>query len=180
MKKRKEVSTIVGIIIVILATVVLFGGVFAYQYFVLEKINQVGAILPVIQIPGLEVYKNSEYGFELTLTKSWHGFSTVKQSWLGWEVDTGKQKYSGIKIVIKNPKTTLGQKWQDIPIMVFTHDIWNLVDADKISVSAAPIGPAKIGENAKYVFATPPRWYGFTDDMGWGEAVEIIKTFKAF
>ena len=36
-----------------------------------------------------------------------------------------------------------------------------------MSVSAAPIGPEELGQNTKYVFALPPRWIGFTDDIGW-------------
>jgi hypothetical protein len=66
--------------------------------------------------------------------------------------------------------------------MVFTHDQWNMVSGPNptVAVSAAPIGPEKIGENAKYVFATPPRWYGFTDAIGFQEAVNIVKTFKAY
>ncbi len=126
------------------------------------------------------IYRNYEYGFELNMPLLWKGFSLEKQNWQGWVIDTGEQKYSGTELVIKNPHTTSQQKWQDIPIMVFSHEVWNLVDQEKVSVSAAPIGPAKIGENSKYVFATPPRWYGFTDAIGWQEAVEIVKTFKAF
>ncbi|MCX6722630.1 MAG: hypothetical protein NT094_01005 [Candidatus Staskawiczbacteria bacterium] len=63
--------------------------------------------------------------------------------------------------------------------MIFTPDVWQLVQEEKIGVSAAPIPPAKIGENEKYIFATPPRWYGFTDDVGFQEAVDIVKTFSA-
>ena len=67
--------------------------------------------------------------------------------------------------------------------MVVTPDIWKLMAGDKmpqIAVSAAPIGPGKIGQNQKYIFATPPRWYGFTDALGGSEAANIVKTFKAF
>ena len=135
------------------------------------------------QVADWKTYKNNEYGFELTLPDSWKNYSVVKETWKGWsvfEVEDVGQTYSGTKVVIKNPQTNSQQIWQDIPIMIFTPEIWKLVNEEKIAVSAAPIGPAKIGENAKYIFATPPRWYGFTDDKGWEEAVEIVKTFKAF
>ena len=33
-------------------------------------------------------------------------------------------------------------------------------------MSAAPIGPSKLGENAQFVFALPPRWIGFLDTLG--------------
>jgi hypothetical protein len=64
--------------------------------------------------------------------------------------------------------------------MVFTPSQWSLITSEKLAVSAAPIGPSQIGQNAKYIFATPPRWYGFTDAVGWQEAVDIVKTFKTF
>ncbi|HQK63761.1 MAG TPA: hypothetical protein PLF16_01270 [Candidatus Staskawiczbacteria bacterium] len=125
-------------------------------------------------------YKNEEYGFSLTFPETWNGYSVEKQTWQGQLIGNTAKKYSGVQIVIKNPQTTATQAWQDIPIMVFNKEIWKLVEEEKVAVSAAPIGPAKIGENANYVFATPPRWYGFTDAIGYQEAVDIVKTFKAF
>ena len=160
---------IVLIVVLVLAIV----AIVARGFFIYNKIT----VAPTDK----SVYTNSEYGFELILTKAWSGFNVEKSSWQGWVINTGEQKYSGVKIVIKNPQTTASQQYQDIPIMVFTHDIWNMVKGENptVSVSAAPIGPAEIGENTKYVFATPPRWYGFTDAIGFEEAVNILKTFKA-
>ena len=156
--------------------IILFGGIFLYQYFLIK--NNQSAVSVVSQ----NTYVNKEYRFSIVLTDSWQGYSVVEKGWQGRVVDTGEQKYSGPLIIIKNPQTTAKQDYQDIPIMVFTHDVWKLVNGPNatVAVSAAPIGPAKIGENAKYVFATPPRWYGFTDAVGFDEAVNIVKTFKAF
>ena len=66
--------------------------------------------------------------------------------------------------------------------MVFTPDVWQMVSGNNptVAISAAPIGPEEVGQNSKYVFATPPRWYGFTGAVGFQEAVNIVKTFKAF
>jgi hypothetical protein len=47
-------------------------------------------------------------------------------------------------------------------------------------VSAAPITPSKLGENAKFVFALPPRWIGFADALGQDEAKDVPKSFRAF
>ena len=80
---------------------------------------------------------------------------------------------------MRNPNWTGPLSWQDIPIMMFTKDEWQLIEATLLSVSAAPIGPGKLGENGQYVFALPPRWIGFTDALGQDEAREIVKTFKA-
>ena len=37
MQKQKGISTLVGIVIIIVAGIILFGGVFAYQYFAMQK-----------------------------------------------------------------------------------------------------------------------------------------------
>lgn len=81
---QKRVSTLTGIIIIVVAIVVLFGGVFAYQYFVLLK--QLKAISstppglskqqilnkpfplagePTDQTAGWQTYTNTQYGFEI-------------------------------------------------------------------------------------------------------------------
>ncbi len=126
------------------------------------------------------IYQNDEYGFRLTFPETWQGYTVQNQTWEGRLVDTGEIKYSGPEILFKNPQTTAQQNYQDIPIMIFTKEQWQLVLEETLAVSAAPVGPAKVGENAKYVFATPPRWYGFTDAIGWQEAIDIVKTFQTF
>ena len=142
----------------------------------------------VTNTSGEQTYTNSEYGFTMQFPASWKGYSVVNRTWQGWAIDGSNQKYSGPEILIKNPQTTTEQQYQDIPIMIFTHEQWGPETGMEIigvsehpagfSVSAAPIGPAKIGENSKYFFATPPRWWGFTSDLGGEEAVNIVKTFK--
>jgi hypothetical protein len=127
-----------------------------------------------------KTYKNAQYGFQLTFPESWKGYAVDETTWQGNAVDNFNQKYSGPESVFKNPQTTPQQPWQDIPIMVFTPEQWQLVLQERLAVSAAPIGPAEVGQNTKYIFATPPRWYGFTNAIGFQEAVEIVKTFKAF
>lgn len=145
---------------------------------------------PINQVNNWKTYTNNAYGFILNFPNTWKGYTVAESSWQGRDVNTN-QEYSGPEIIIKNPQTTAKQAWQDIPIMVFNHDEWTAVSNERgcgqnepgckeIAVSAAPIPPAKIGENAKYVFATPPRWYGFTDAIGFQEAVNIVKTFKGF
>jgi len=135
---------------------------------------------PVVQT---QTYSNQEYGFEMTFPNSWKGYAVLNNTWIGQDIsgysETAK-RYSGLEIVFRNPNWTEEKHWQDIPIMVFTPDVWKLITEEKIAVSAAPIGPSKIGQNQKFIFATPTRWYGFTDDLGMEETVGIVKTFKAF
>ncbi len=53
--------------------------------------------------------------------------------------------------------------------MIFTPVQWKQVEDVDMAVSAAPIGPSKLGQNSKYFFALPPRWIGFTDTLGQDE-----------
>ncbi|MDO8559201.1 MAG: hypothetical protein Q7R84_02610 [bacterium] len=125
-----------------------------------------------------KMYKNEEYGFEIALPDSWKGYSIIMESWTGYTLDDEHKQFQGPEIHIRNPKWTKSQPWQDIPVMVFAKEEWGLIKADKLGVSAAPIGPRKLGENQKYGFALPPRWIGFTDALGQDEAEKIVKTFE--
>ncbi len=182
-KKDQEGNLLLAAAVVIAMLIILaIGGYLAYQGFSSQKSETPGNNIQQQaqdKTAGRQTYKNDEYGFEMTFPDSWLGYSVVKSSWEGRLID-GDTNYSGAMFVFKNPKTTAQQQWQDIPVMVIAPDVWKLIQEGKIAVSAAPIGPGQIGENPKYVFATPPRWYGFTDAIGWQEAVEIVKTFKAF
>ena len=57
--------------------------------------------------------------------------------------------------------------------MIFTPAQWKLIEDEKLSVSAAPIGPSELGHNAKYVFALPAR-YNFAFPTGYEEVEQII------
>ena len=173
MQKQKTIL-IIAIIIVVLA--VILGGIFAYQYFSAKS----QTVVQTDQTADWKNYKNAEYGFGITFPDSWKGYSIVKSQWRGWNNETQNYDYQGVQLVFKNPQSTTAQSWQDVLIMVVTPDVWGLIKEGGVSVSAAPVGPAKIGQNGRYVFATPPRWYGFTDASGIEEALNIVKTFKAF
>lgn len=132
--------------------------------------------------PCLKTYTNKNYGFSITFTDSWKNYSVVIGSWDGWLIDT-KKHYKGETLIFKNEKLATENNFQGIPMMIITPDVWQLISEEKVAVSAAPIGPAKLGENAKYVFATPPRYIGFADTLTQEQAneiLDIVKTFKAF
>jgi hypothetical protein len=199
---NKKISFPMALIIIAIVVIV-GGGILAYRYQRLQQpvvctmeakvcpdgsaVGRIGPNCEFALCPGVKtdetadwpMYNNKGYGFKITFPDSWKGYSVTKSSWTGRLIDASIN-YNGPLFIFKNPKSTAEQSWQDIPIMVFTPDVWQLISEEKIAVSAAPIPPAEIGRNEKYVFATPPRWYGFTDDLGWQEAVEIVKTFKAF
>lgn len=133
---------------------------------------------------GWKKYTNEKYGFELLLPSSWGNYTvTDTNRWEGRIIDGPYEgpDYDGPMIFIKNPKLEKENRFVGIPIMVITPDVWKLISEEKVAVSAAPIGPAKIGENNKYVFATPPRYIGFVDDLNQSQIEEvynIVKTFK--
>jgi hypothetical protein len=114
------------------------------------------------------VYRNNVYGFCFVLPESWKGYTILTDEWAAESPDSS-QKVGGPIITIRHPKWTTANPYQDIPVWVFTPEVWKLVDSGEISVSAAPIGPSELGSNRKYVFALPPRWIGFTDTLGQDE-----------
>ncbi len=134
---------------------------------------------PTTQTAG-ETYKNAQYGFELQLPETWTGYSVLAQSWEGRRIDTGIVVFGGPQFVVRNQKWTIEKPWQDITVMVFTKEEWQLVLSENLSLGAAPIPPGKLGENQKYIFALPARWVGFTDALGQDEAQKIVLTFKAY
>ena len=132
--------------------------------------------LPIIPQEASVEYENTQYDFTFTLPLSWEGYSIVQEQWQGRFIDQSDSALlTGPKILIRNPLWTAETPRQDIPIMVFTVDEWNLVRAEKIAVSAAPIPPSELGRNTKYLFALPPR-YNFAFLPGFEEVESILKT----
>ena len=128
-------------------------------------------------------YRNEQYGFGMTFPSDWSGYSVIAGTWHGQTHDDQGETigtYTGPEIIMRHPQWTAAAPWQDIPVLVFTHDEWALVEQQKLGVSAAPITPSKLGENAKFVFALPPRWIGFVDTLGQDGAGNVPETFKAF
>ena len=117
---------------------------------------------------GSIIYRNAEYGFCFSLPESWKGYTSVSEQWSGTILSSGLEVH-GPQILIRNPKWTKENPYQDIPIMIFTPAQWKQVEDVDMAVSAAPIGPSKLGQNSQHVFALPPRWIGFTDTLGQDE-----------
>jgi hypothetical protein len=127
--------------------------------------------------------RNEQYGFTMTFPSDWSGYLVVVGTWQGQTHDEQGETtgtYTGPEIILRHPQWTAAAPWQDIPVLVFTHDEWVLAEQQKLGVSAAPTSPSKLGENAKFVFALPPRWIGFVDTLGQDEAGKVPETFRAF
>ncbi|HHT01184.1 MAG TPA: hypothetical protein GXZ96_00615 [Firmicutes bacterium] len=122
---------------------------------------------------GATVYHNDEYGFTFSLPDSWQGFSVVSASWQGQSVENGEIIANGPQVLLRHPDWSAQAIRQDIPIMIFTHQQWQLVQDGQMSVGAAPIGPKELARNAMYVFALPAR-YNFSFPAGYEEVEEIL------
>jgi hypothetical protein len=129
------------------------------------------------------VYQNSKYGFEFSLPESWKRYSVIETVWNGRFVGDStedastadNQVITGPEILIRHPAWTTENPRQDIPIMIFTFDQWNLIQQEKLSLGAAPIGPSELESNATYVFALPAR-YNFAFPVGFEEVDQIIQS----
>ena len=122
------------------------------------------------------MYDNVQYGFTFSLPPSWQGYSIVTSTWNGTAIDgpsAGKVVESGPVIMIRHPGWTAENPRQDIPIMVLTLSQWDGLQAMEFNVGAAPIGPTKLGENSKFVFALPAR-YNYAFRTGFEEVQAIL------
>ncbi len=121
---------------------------------------------------GPVVYENTQYGFCFYLPETWKGYSIVEEQ---WEVTNGGELIeTGPQLLIRHPVWAKEAPRQDIPIMVFALEQWNALQKGNFSVSAAPIGPSKLGSNSVYVFALPAR-YNYAFPSGFEEVEEILK-----
>jgi hypothetical protein len=111
-------------------------------------------------------YENQEYGFVLQLTPNWQNYS----------VSSTPIEY-GNKVIIRHPKWTKVNPYEDIPILVYPLDKW--VEWEKNNFdnypTAAPFEPKERGRNNLYVFATAPR-YNYDFQAGFEEVEKIINT----
>ncbi|MEK7080650.1 MAG: hypothetical protein AAB925_02380 [Patescibacteria group bacterium] len=103
---QKKVSTLVGTIIIVAVAVILFGGVFAYQYFTtksqqnsLQQNSEFFALRQktdqtqnlTTETAGWKTYRNEKYGFEFNYPKEWHL----------WEANS----FLGLVIIYPNDKS---------------------------------------------------------------------------
>jgi hypothetical protein len=119
------------------------------------------------------VYVNKQYGFRFDLPASWKGYTVLTEQQSGSYTSDPEKRESYTEISIRHPLWKEDDRRQDIPIMIFTHSQWNLVEQEKLNVSAAPFPPSKLGENSRYVFALPPR-YNYGLETGFEEVEKIF------
>jgi hypothetical protein len=165
---------------IVLVVLVLVLGFFGWRQ------NWFRSIAPVEQTTVSPTeYKNTEFGFGVSLPQSWVGYTVVESTWAGYGLkkDGNEQMITegGPLVSVRHPQWTASVPRQDIPVMVFTIQQWNDMQADKFHIGAAPINPSELARNSEYVFALPAR-YNFAYLPGYEEVDQIVqsKSVKAF
>lgn len=119
-------------------------------------------------------YQNIIYGFNLSLPQSWSGYSVIDDRWEGFSAENPQETIeTGPIVSIRHPQWTVEKPRQDIPIMIFTINQWQMLQEDKFHIGAAPIRPKELGRNFQYVFALPAR-YNYAFPTGYEEVEDII------
>lgn len=158
------------IILIILLGVV---GYMVYQRMSVTEINDTTSTTPTTNDTQTPLsYRNNTYGFLIPLPESWRGYSVSEQA---------KDLY--LEIHITHPQSTSQNPRMDIPVLVVPIATWNKwypVNDPQGGQHpfAAPIPATERARNAKYVFATAPR-YNYSFATGYEEVDEIVKRITA-
>ncbi len=118
-------------------------------------------------------YRNTQYGFSISLPESWRGYTIVTQQDDIWDIASGTIIGHFPRILVRHPLWTAQHPRQDIPIDIFTFAQWDKIVHEQYSVSAAPFPPLELVRNATYVFAVPAR-YNYAYQDGWQEVQSIL------
>jgi hypothetical protein len=127
-------------------------------------------------------YHNQLYGLTFRLPASWQGFTVLTQQWEGISYiptkDITEVTEQGPLIVLRHPRWTARDPYQDIPIFVFTRNQW---ESDKLGRFAIGAGgfDEEIGHNSKFVFAISSRFNGDDSLNGWREASDAVERNRA-
>jgi len=123
-------------------------------------------------------YHNKEYGLIVFLPESWQGYSVLVQKWEGITYlpakDASAVTAHGPMIVLRHPRCRSDDRYQDIPIMVFTRSQW---DSDKQGGFSTGAGgfDEEMWHNQKYVFGMSSRYNAADDVKGWKEVADIVE-----
>jgi hypothetical protein len=123
------------------------------------------------------VYRNEGLGLSFTLAEDWRGYSVLMQRWqAAVHNDDGENigSENGPEIVVRHPQWRPDDRWQDIPILVFTRRQW----ADEHAGQFFPYAGGMIyelGHNDRYVFGIYSRFNADDSVKGAAEAGEIAQ-----
>ncbi len=117
----------------------------------------------------------------LTYTDTTHNFSLeLPKDWKGYTLVPGTIQFGEI-ITLRHPLWTKENPYMDIPILIYPIAQWQVWEKNNFEgyPTAAPMGPTERGRNAKYVFATAPR-YNYSFAPGWETVDTIVESLKGF
>jgi hypothetical protein len=108
-------------------------------------------------------YRDRRYHFSFFLPASWKGHSVLVQQWDGQTYLPSADKLvvteHGPIMVIRHPQWHADDRYQDIPILVFTRGQWEAHQQGLFSIGAGGI-EEEIAHNSEYVFAISSRFNG--------------------
>ncbi len=64
---QKQISTLIGVIIIVVVAVILFGGVFAYE----QHANSKSLVTTNVKTSNWKTYTNTQYGYEIKYPTNW-------------------------------------------------------------------------------------------------------------
>ena len=127
------------------------------------------------------VYHNAQFDLTVPLPESWRGYSVVMRTWeeqVASERNGRKlPRESGPEIILRHPKWTVDDPYQDIPILVFTRSQY-LTHQGEFAIYAGGI-EFELGHNDRYVFAIWSRFNADDSMKGWQEANDIVDRMEA-
>jgi len=134
-------------------------------------------------------YHNAQYDLTYFLPASWRGYSVLIQQWdaplhsADYQTVVGKER--GPIIVLRNPHWNAGDRYQDIPIMVFTRSQWAAEEQERFFPYACGTIET-MWHNREYVFGIYDRYQdmdiqsnGGVEVKGAEEAEDIIERNRA-
>lgn len=152
------------LIIVIFSIIVIGGGIFAWQYFATTK-EEIKTPEETIkdETANGQIYRNEEYGFEITFPERWQGYKVVEGDsvWGIRDIDFQLESNNGDKEYYGS---------------IFTISILSKEQWEALQQEEGPT-PAYITENDKYIFAISMcqddmGFKGFPEDPGPGVIYE--------
>lgn len=170
------ISTLVGIIIIVVTAVVLFGGVFAWQYLVKPIVlppqienTQTNSPAPS-EVEGWETYKNDKYGFSMSYPQNFHLQENDFSTNFGIVMcPPSKTQTNPNGLVSCAVRDALKGDYEDGMIYLFTYNDNNIINKEAYKY----LGQNPLGGKFYYLYAATNRFPEYSSLIE-----KILKTFN--
>ncbi len=106
------------------------------------------------------VYEHPQFGLTFSLPAGWRGFSILTQHWEGKtylaEADASTVTARGPLLILRHPQWKADDRYQDLPIMVFTRPQFDALHEGKFTIGAGGV-EMEISHNTRFAFAISSR-----------------------